>query len=289
MEFFRRLTVRLNKDSSMDKKAKKILFSTYWKNGWIDSEDRALSSEDFEYAKSKGLMFEPFSISHDDCIKSIIKLVEEIPNEKIANGFLSSLTSRRLDWRSSLSSYSIAKNIEKHKYTPAISGTSYIDGKPSSHSYTCGICRNAKYGIIGDESYVNKDLNVLNFERIKWGGVRHGDILYTLFDLEQFKNEDIPEPTYDDISCFKEILRTIESSEPTDYPSALEKRLATVIKSNKSERQVLLEILASIGVLKPGSYDRPAKGRHDWVFVEYWRGEDKYSIETVGEYFGRYM
>ncbi len=273
----------------MDKKAKKILFSTFWKNGWIAREDRALSSDDFEYAKSKGLMFEPFSITHDECIESIAKLVEEISNEKIAKGFLSSLTSRRLDWRSSLSSYSIAKKIEKHKYSPVISGTSYIDGKPFSHSYTCGVCKNTKYGIIGEESYINDDLNALNFERIKWGGVRHGDILYTLFDLEQFKNEDITEPTNDDISCFKEILRTIESSAPTDYPSALEKRLATVIKSSKSERQVLLEILASIGVLKPGSYDRPTKGRHDWFFVEYWRGEDKYCRKAVGEYFGKYL
>lgn len=273
----------------MDKKAKKILFSMHWKNGWIDREERVLSSEDFEYAKSKGLMFEPLSISHNDCLDSILKLVEEIPNEKIAKGFLSSLTSRRLDWRSSLSSYSIAKNIKKHNYTPVISGTSYIDGKPSSHSYTCGVCKNAQYGIIGDESYINHDLNVLNFERIKWGGVRHGDILYTLFDLEQFKNEVIPEPTSDDIKCFKDILRTIDSSDPADYPSALEKRLATVIKSNKSERQVLIEILASIGVLKPGSFERPVKGRHDWVFVEYWRGEDKYDIETVNEYFGQYL
>jgi hypothetical protein len=273
----------------MDKKAKKILFSVYWKSGWIDSKDRTISDDDFEYAKSNGLMFDPISISHDECINSISNLVSEISQERIAKGFLSSLISRRLDWRSSLSSYAIAKNIPEHNYEPAISGTSYTDGKPTSHSYTCGVCRDSQYGVIGGEFYENNDLNVLNFERIKWGGVRHGDILYTHFDLTEFKHADIPEPTDEDISCFKDILEVIETSAPDDYPSALEKRLASVVKSSKSERQILIEILASIGVLKPGSYDRPVRGRNDWVFVEYWRGEDKYCKQALGEFFDKYL
>jgi len=273
----------------VDKKAKKILFSAYWKNGWLNDKDRHTSVDDFEYAKSKGLMFEPFSINHDECIKSIKDLEHQISEDDIAKAFLSSLSSRRLDWRSALSTYSIVKNIPEHEYSPVISGTSFTDGKPTSHTYTCGICKDSQYGVIGDESYKSRDLSVLNFERIKWGGVRHGDILYSHFDLTQFINSDISEPNDEDISCFKQILKTIDSSEPSDYPSTLEKRLAEVIKSNKSERQVLIEILASIGVLKPGSYDRPIKGRNDWVFVEYWRGEDKYCKERVNELFGKYL
>jgi len=273
----------------MDKKAKKILFSTYWKNGWLNNKDRRTSEEDFEYAKSKGLMFEPFSINHDECIKAIKDLEHQISEEDIAKAFLSSLSSRRLDWRSSLSTYSIVENIPEHKYTPVISGTSYTEGKPTAHSYTCGICRDSQYGVIGDESYTSDDLSVLNFERIKWGGVRHGDILYSHFDLTQFINSDIPDPNDEDISVLKQILKTIDSSDPSDYPSMLEKRLAEVIKSNKSERQILIEILASMGVLKPGSYDRPIKGRNDWVFVEYWRGEDKYDKKRVNELFGKYL
>lgn len=276
-------------NSELDKKAQRILFSTYWKNGWIDPKDRTLSDGDFEYAKSKGLMFDLISISHDECIDAIRKLVTAISKKQIAKGFLSSLASRRLDWRSSLSSYAIAKNIAAHKYTPVISGTSYVDGKPSSHSYTCGVCRDSQYGVVGHQYYNDADLNVLNFERIKWGGVRHGDILYTYFDLKQFNNTAISEPTAEDICCFREILKTIENSAPTDYPGALEKRLASVVKSSKAERQVLIEILASIGVLNPGSYERPRKGKSDWVFAEYWRGEDKYCHQAVADYFGDYL
>lgn len=94
--------------------------------------------------------------------------------------FLSSLSERRLDWRSGIASYYIAKLITPHKYTPVESGYSYEDGKIVSVPCTCGVCRDLKYGLTGHENYINSDLNVLNFERMKWGGIRHGDLLYTL-------------------------------------------------------------------------------------------------------------
>ncbi|MEJ6520366.1 hypothetical protein PQI64_11475 [Shewanella bicestrii] len=273
----------------MDKKAKRILFSTYWKNGWIDANNRSLSESDFNYAKSKGLMFYPLTITHDECIIAITALVKGISQAQVTKGFLSSLTSRRLDWRSSLASYAIAQKIPSHHYTPVISGTSYTDSKPTAHTYTCGICRDSQYGIRGSESYNEMDINVFNFERIKWGGVRHGDILYTYFDLSQFIKADIPEPTTADIACFREILTIIETSDPSDYPSALEKRLTSVIKSSKAERQILIEILASLGILKPNTIDRQRQGKNDWVFAEYWRGEDKYCQQTVEHLFGKYL
>lgn len=274
----------------MDKKAKNILFKTYWKNGWIEDGERKISSADFEYAKSMGLMFDPITITHDQCLDEIFKILSTISIDKISKAFLSSLSTRRLDWRSSLASYFIAKQLTPHTYTKVVSGESYDEnGEVSHRSYTCGICRDLKYGIIGDQNYKNEDLNVLNFERIKWGGVRHGDLIYTLFDLRQLQQTQIPEPTNEDISIFKAILNTIENSDPDDYPGTLEKNLETVIKSTKPERKVLIEILACIDILKPKSYERPNRGKHDWVFVEYWRGEDKYNHEAVKEYFKDYI
>ena len=195
----------------IDKKAKRILLQLYWKNGWTDSKDRNLTQADFEYAKSKGVMFDPFSIGHDACIAAIVKLQNQIRIEDISRAFLSSLSSRRLDLRSSLSSYFLAKNVDIHKYKPVISGTSYENGEVSGHSYTCEVCRDVQYGSVGDEDYENTDLNVLNFERIKWGGVRHGEILYTLFDLRQFTQEVITVPTQGDVDIFKSILETIKN------------------------------------------------------------------------------
>ncbi|SDH82090.1 hypothetical protein SAMN05421818_11715 [Myroides phaeus] len=274
----------------MDKKAKNILFKTYWKSGWINVKDRQTTPDDLAYAKAKGLMFDPLTISHDTCLDLIANILPTISTQHVAKAFLSSLSTRRLDWRSGVASYFIAKQLTPHKYTKAISGQSYdLNGNVTHISYTCGICRDLKYGIIGDEHYVDKDLNVLNFERIKWGGVRHGELVYTLFDLQQLQAADIPEPTIEDIEIFKNILTVIENSQPNDYPSALEKNLASVVKSTKDERQILIEILACIDILKPASYDRPVKGKHDWTFVTYWRGEDKYNKDALKQYFGKYI
>ncbi len=276
----------------MDKKAKKILFNTYWSGkGWKMGAERYTSPEDFEYAKEKGLMFEPITISHDECVKRIVKLAETITMEQVAKGFLCSLSTRRLDWRSAVSSYYIAKLFTEHKYTAIESGRFYEDNEVVHISYTCGICKNLKYGVVGSENYKNKDLNVLNFERIKWGGVRHGDLLYTLFDLQQFTKEEIPEPTNDDIEIFKEILKAVESCNPGDYPGALRSRLAEVsrLKANKAERDVIIEILACIGVLTPKSYNRPESSKHDWTYATYWRGEDGYDKDVVEMFFGKFM
>lgn len=276
----------------MDKKAKKILFNTYWSsNGWKMDEERYTSPEDFTYAKEKGLMFDPITISHDECVKKIMKLANTITMEQVTKAFICSLSTRRLDWRSAVSSYYIAKLFTEHKYTPAESGCLYEGDVVVHIGYTCGVCRDLKYGVVGQEYYKNADLNVLNFERIKWGGVRHGELLYTLFDLEQFTKEEIPEPTSEDIEIFKEILKAIDSCKPNDYPSALRGKMAEIslLKANKAERDVIIEILACIGVLAPKSYNRPEAGKHDWTYATYWRGEDGYDAALVDKYFCKYL
>jgi hypothetical protein len=274
----------------MDKRAKNILFKTYWKNGcWIiNDEDRITSKENFEYAKSKGLMFENVTITHDECINEILEIYKKIPIDLVSQAFLSSLSNKRIDWRSSIASYFIAKKIRKHKYLKTVSGHGYDkNGNANQTYYSCGICMNL--GMSEKEKYINEDLNVMNFERIKWGGIRLGHLLYTLLDLKLIVKEEITRPTYEDIEIFKNILKTVESSQPKDYPSVLRKRLSENIKYTKNEIDVIMEIMACVEILKPASYDRPTTGRHDWHFVEFWRGEDKYNQDAVNIFFGKYL
>jgi hypothetical protein len=274
----------------VDKKAKKILFSTYWgANGWLGQYKT--DPADFIYAKEKGLMFDPISLSHDDCVNRIVEAVNAITIERVARGFLSSLSTKRLDWRSGIASWHVAKLMKPHPYTPVVSGHTYSNGVITSTFYTCGVCRDLKYGIVGHERYENYDLNVLNFERIKWGGVRHGDLIYTMFDIEQFARENIPEPVSDDLVIFNGILAAIENCMPGDWPSALRDRLKDVplLKASKDERSIIMEILACVGVLNPATGDRPTKSKHDWKYVEFWRGEDGYDKNAVDKYFGKYL
>ncbi len=274
----------------MDKKAKKILFQTYWSSkGWKMDEERQTTPEDFAYAKEKGVMFEPITITHDECVKRLVELAKSVSMEQVAKGFLCSLSTRRLDWRSAVSSYETACSLTEHKYTPVESGHFYEDGGVVGTTYTCGVC--SALGCRVFEEYENDDLNVLNFERIKWGGVRQGELLYTMFDLEQFAKEEIPEPVEEDIVIFRGILQAVKSCEPGDYPSVLRDKLAEVegLKANKAERSVLLEILACLGVLAPKAYNRPEAGKHDWDYVAQWRGEDGYDEDVVEKYFGKYL
>jgi hypothetical protein len=92
----------------MDQRAKKILIDTFWSpTGWKDKKDFVTVKEDFEYAKSKGLMFDPEPIDHSEIIHKLQESLHLIDKRSVANAFLASLSSRRLDWRSALGSYAV--------------------------------------------------------------------------------------------------------------------------------------------------------------------------------------
>lgn len=246
---------------TVDKKAKDILFKTYWTSaGWISDKDRKIDPLDFEYAKSKGLMFDPLTISKSELLTRLENVLKTISLKKITDAFLSSLTNKRLDWRSGLASYANAKRLLT---------------EPNIPDYYFGHGQ-------------NEDLNVLNFERIKWSGVRHHNGLYNCIDLELLQKETITNPTQQDIEIFKSILKIIDSSLIGDTPSKLRDNLGSVIKASKSERHMLMEILGCADILQPLRFDRKEPGKHDWTFVLHWRGEDKYNKGSVKFYFADY-
>jgi len=245
----------------MDKKAKDILFKTYWTSaGWISDENRKTETIELEYAKEKGLMFDPLTISKPALIAKIQEIVSIISIKKVTNAFLCSLTNKRLDWRSGLASYANAQRLLLNNNVPDF-----------------------YFGHGKDE-----DLNVLNFERIKWSGVRHDNGLYNWLDLSLLDKENIPDPRQQDIEIFKSILNVIDKSEIGETPSKLRDRIKEVFNVSKNERHALMEILGCADILKPLSFDRKEPGKHDWTFALYWRGEDKYDKQNVKKYFGVY-
>lgn len=264
----------------MDKKAKKILMNTFWSGkGWIDYRTIEFSGSDFEYAKAKGIMFDPVSMHHDECIEKLKQVAGRITKQEVAASFLSSLSTRALHLRSAISSWVFAQELLNHTFNP------YIDSNGSTQmSYLCGICNRTNMHC--SERYENENLNVLNFERIKWGGIRLNHVLYCLFDLEQFTKLEKMMPTDEDYAILKQILKTVETIPLHDGPRQLEQGLKDIFKSSKNERDVVIEILACIGVLQPGSHNRPTRGgKNDWNFAANWRGEDGYNQESVRFYF----
>ena len=265
--------------STPDPKALKILLSTFWNpSGRNDCKDRSITAEDFEYAKSAGLMFEPSSFTHDEIVAKAIHVEKDFTPQDVADAFLSSLGSRQLQWRSALGSYAVLSHLPKHKFEGNI---------------CCGTC--GHYQKPQDE-----DWNFLNFARHKWGGVRHDQIPYAWLDLQQLKSSPAPEPSGEDIGIFRSILHAVESAPPATTAEKLEKHLGPLLKSNKDERKILIAILGLAGILEtkehPGfrrsfihADHRELPPRH-FVDMAYpacwWRRTDGVNQEAVSYWFG---
>ncbi len=271
-----------------DRRARDILIGAFWKNGWIPDADRRVTADDFAYAKHKRYMFDPVALSHDQVVSGLIEERERADPTALSNAFVTSLASRRLELRSTLGSYAFALNFPQHAIA-----TAPVSIVPSG-ARCCDSC-----GFYEFRKPAEFDLNVLNFERHKWGGVRRDDPVYAWLDLSLFREEAPEEPTDADKQILRQILSTARSMKPDATAGSLEKALAGIFRSSKAERCVVIEILAVCGVLQPrnkGGYfaeftlacERQHTGRHfdDWGYpANFWRGADGVGETALAAYF----
>jgi hypothetical protein len=214
----------------MDKRAADILFSSYWgANGW--KRERTLEAEDFAYAKSRGLMFDPVCLNHDQVMQRVLAVRGQIDARFVADAFVFSLGTRLLEYRSALGSYAILRHFPLHQWAGS-----------EKHCRICGSYHRTEAGFT--------DLNVLNFERLKWGGIRHSQPLYAAFDLEWFKALEPVTPALEHVSLLRAVLQSIEDAPIGTSSASLQAVLPKTLKSNKSERDILIAILGFIGVLE---------------------------------------
>lgn len=261
-----------------DKKAIQILSKTFWSsNGWKSKYETP--PDDFSYAKMAGYMFDPVKLSHDEIVGWLFQEFEQVQPDKIADAFLASLTTRRLELRSALGSYAVARNFPDHTFT--------------GNYFSCSIC-----GIYGPERS-EQDVSVLNFERYKWGGVRHLDPIYIALDLKLFTATEKIISTEEDLAILTRIIKIVRELPAEARVRDLEKALAKVIKSNKEEREILIQILAYCGILQPkdqiGFFDSfvnadervlPPVSKIDWTYPAcWWRGKDGVNGNSMKHYF----
>ena len=257
----------------VDKKAVKILFKRYWSSkGWTDTY---IKKEELDYAKEAGIMFDSIKLSHDEIIHEVNKLVNRLDLNEISDQFIASLSTRRLDLRSALGSYIVGKHLLEHTFIG-----------PDNQCYYCGSYSKTKE---------RQDLNILNFERFKWGGVRHLDPLYIAFDLKQYSNSEKLVPISEDYEILNNILAVVDGLPPEAKIRDLEKALTKIIKSNKEEREVLLQILGYCSILSNKEYpgftngfipfferDIPNYYKIDWNYpVCWWTGKNGLNREAL--------
>ena len=216
-------------------KGLELLFATYSNEGrW---RHKAPTAEDYAQAKAEGYMFDPAPIlTHDETLQALFNVLTKISPEDVANAFLYSLSTRQLQYRSALGSYYYAVSIPNHNHDNS------------------GCCNFFNWFQMDYSTTPEREFggyNVFNFERYKWGGVRHTYPEYALFDLEQFLLLPKVIPSGEDWKILKAILQTMNELLPSKkagaYQALITKR--KLLKSNKSEVQILLEILGICGVL----------------------------------------
>lgn len=223
------------------KKGLEILLNTYWDSrGW---KDGTISKEDLEIAKKDGFMFDyPKYISHDESLKKLDSLLNKINPVDVANAFLYSLSTRKLEYRSILGSYYFGKAIHKH---------AIYDPYNTSNSKRCYMCGWYAWNKEPDEYDLKHGLNVLNFERYKFGGVRYQSIDYIIFDIEQFLKLPKVTPNDNDREILERILQCVNKLEPSDKAGKLRNMITKekIFKTNKNEISGILNILGICGVL----------------------------------------
>lgn len=273
--------------------AKKILFKAFdikKTNGkYIQFP---ISDEEYSYAMQKGIMF-PYrsTIGHDDCVRQLQDLVKQITPEEIANAFLYSLSTRKLEYRSALGSYWYAVAIPTHD---------------STNETDCDICDWDTYNNLScrNRKEYKNEYNCLNYERFKYGGVRHTKVQYALFDLREFLKLPKVIHTKQDENIMIDILKCVYELKPDNKAGALQKLITSkkILKSNKNEVNVIMDILGICGILESeehhcydeGIYDcidrNPPELTNDYAYpVNWWRAKDGINMARIRKVFGSYL
>jgi hypothetical protein len=194
-------------------------------------------------------MFDQLEVrDHDGWVDAARRAAASLSLDEVSDAFLESLGTRRLDLRSALGSYAVARVLPEHAFAP------------KAGEGSCAVC--------GQYPQAQEDLNVLNFERFKWGGIRRDDIHYVAFDLDQFTRAPRRGSTSADAKIGRELIDTLRQL-PHDTSAAQSVAHLTMLKGNKAEREVILDILGVCGILQT-----PEHHGYTQAFVPVGRRED---------------
>lgn len=208
------------------------LLGAFWSpQGWRRPPALSVGAE-LEKALDDGVMFAaPRGMDHDGWVDAARAAVRAVDREEVEEAFVASLASRRLDLRSALGSYVVARHLPAHTFA-------------AGASRLCAVCGLPEFRV--------QDLNVLNFERFKWGGVRRDGVEYLAFDLELFQQAPRVAATPEAVRLGRALLAALRAAGPSETATTLAAGLR-VVKGNRAEREVLLDVLGVCGVLEsPG-------------------------------------
>ena len=177
--------------------------------------------------------------AHRNTVARLRHLANSIPPRDVGAAFVASLSSRKLEYRSALGSYALARVIPAHNLEP----------ERGAYATVCAACGWAQMPP-GEE----EPLDILRSERATFGGIRHLDPDYALLDLEEFVTLPSLPPSPKDWRCLDLILRSPGLLAADAKAADLARSLKGIVRANQNERTVLIRILVYAGVLTPQGY-----------------------------------
>lgn len=222
-------------------------------------------------------------IPHNQYIKQIKDSFSQIDKKKVTDSFLYSLSSKKVEYRGYLACYAIARVLPQHDLKPM----TYPSG-----NIGCTYC--------GFFDFVEYDITHIDSELLKWGGVRFQDIFTIGHYLKKFIELEVPKPQKIDFDIFNNLIDTIVQLDDNAKPRDLEKIMSKIIKSNKGQREMILNQLGIIGLLETNehsgyfktfdiNHELPNVSKIDWLIpIAWWKGKDGINWEVYNYYFGDY-
>lgn len=264
---------------------------TYWGSaGWKQPPEMPIG-EDLDLAIRSRYMFETVVLDHDELVRRTVDVAARTSLRDASDAFIASLSTRWLFLRPFLPSLVIARALPPHIFEPTV-----VTGGPPRRTGIgpCAVCNT------WSKPQVTIDCNVLNFERHKWGGVRHLDLAFIWFCLDRLLDEGGQIPKDEDHELLGSIFASLRSA-PSSASLTQSERLIRLPKSNKQERFALLETLSVIGVLEdpahpgflrgfPKTLDRQLPHRRNverGYPGEWWRGAHGVNGSAVADLFPR--
>jgi len=225
------------------------------------------------------------SISHEELYKWLSATLTNINEERLTDAFLYSLSSGDLNYRPYLASYVYALSILNHKQD--------VEVAPSGNLF-CRYC--------GHFDNYPEDCSILDVELVRWGGVRVNDIFTVAYYLDKFLKLEPVKPNKKDFDIFNRIIDSVFGVDDSAKPRDLEKLFGKIFKSNKGQREMLINQLGIVGIFETNEHKGyhnnhipralralPALSKIDWSYpVCWWRGKDKINMENFNYFFGRY-
>jgi hypothetical protein len=213
-----------------------------------------VTAEDVELLASLGIALDEVrTFEHDTAVTRLRSALSELTPEEVGRGFVASLSGSWLRGVQPFATYHRMRLLPAHTHVPGF----------MSQCAECGL------GTRDDQDALSL------FARCYLGGFGTNTSLYAaymVFDLEEYLSQRStwPSPSERDFGVLRSLLVTAAGLPADATPGALEKRLAaqrTLPKTNKHRRAVILDALASAGILPNTRCASPSDAwlsHHDW-------------------------